>query len=176
MHTYVALFRGINVGGRNRLPMKDLVAILEAMGFDDVRTYIQSGNVVLQSARKCSAKTARDISANVLEAHGFRPELLLLEASDLKQAIAANPFDAKDGKSLHFFFLDSAPVAPDLEALSRVKAKSERFRLEGAVLYLLAPDGIGRSKLAARVERSLGTCATGRNWNTVRKLLEMVEA
>ena len=85
-----------------------------------------------------------------------------------------SPSATADGKALHFYFLDACAERPDLEKLRLVQADSEEFELRGAVFYLLAPDGIGRSKLAAQVERCLGVPATARNWNTVRKLGEMV--
>lgn len=176
MRTYAALFRGINVGGRNILPMKDLVAMLTDMGFEEVRTYIQSGNVVFHSRKKCTKKTAGEISARVRKSHGFSPHVLLLESSDLRRAIENNPFATADGKALHLYFLDSTPEHPDLEGLAGVQSGSERFRLRRNVFYLHAPHGIGRSKLAARVEKRLGTPATARNWNTVTRLASMVRA
>jgi uncharacterized protein (DUF1697 family) len=174
MNTYVALFRGINVGGKSILPMKDLVALLERMGFEGVKTYIQSGNAVFRSAPIETDKTAREIRAAIQETHGFAPAVLLLEAAELQAAAANNPFQAADGKALHFFFLESLPGKPDLAGLAAVKAETERFELGGKAFYLYAPDGIGRSRLAAKVEQSLGVPVTARNWNTVSKLLSMV--
>jgi uncharacterized protein (DUF1697 family) len=173
VNTYIALFRGINVGGKSILPMKDLVEILEGMGLRKVRTYIQSGNVVFQSAQIQTAKTAREIGSKILETHGFAPAVLLLEVSELQDAVDNNPFGTTDGKALHLFFLESSPEDPDLEGLMAVKAGSEEFLLNKKVFYLCAPDGVGRSRLAARVEQSLGVPATARNWNTVSKLISM---
>jgi uncharacterized protein (DUF1697 family) len=174
MNTYIALFRGINVGGKSILPMKDLVGILEGMGFEGVQTYIQSGNAVFRSAPIETDKTAREICSRILETHGFAPAVLLLEVPELQAAAANNPFEAADGKALHLFFLQSLPVKPDLAGLAAVKAETEQFELRGRVFYLYAPDGVGRSRLAAVVEQGLGVPTTARNWNTVRKLLSMV--
>jgi len=174
MTPYVALLRGINVGGKNKLPMKDLVAILEDLGCESVTTYIQSGNVAFRCKKK--PKLAEAIGAAIRKRHGFAPEVMLLDGAQLRKAVRDNPFPTKDGKALHFYFLDSRPKKPDLDRLTAVKARSERFELKNAVFYLHAPDGIGRSKLATMVERSLGVAATARNWNTVAKLLEMIEA
>lgn len=173
MNTYIALLRGINVGGKNSLPMKELVSILETQGFEDIRTYIQSGNVVFRSKRKCSRGTATKITMAIEDNFGFGPDVLLLEAAELRRAAKENPFKAEDGKTLHFFFLAAVPGEPDLAKLESLKAQSERYKLDGPVLYLHAPDGIARSKLVANMERALGEAATGRNWNTVSKLLEM---
>lgn len=173
MKTYVALFRGINVGGRNQLPMKELTAILESLGFTSVRTYIQSGNAVFQSR---GAAVVGPIAATILKKRGFAPAVMLLTADDLAKAIAECPFDGSKGTALHLFFLDRPPEKPDLDSLERLKAKNEEFELRGKVFYLFAPDGIGRSKLAPAVERKLGVPATARNWNTVMKLGEMAKA
>jgi len=172
--TYIALFRGINVGGKNNLPMEELVGILEGLGCEKVKTYIQSGNAVFQNQKNHTRKIAEEISSRVLESRGFKPKVLILDSSELKQAVENNPFKTEDGKALHFFFLESAPVEPNLDGLASVKSNSEAFSLNRNVFYLYAPDGIGRSKLAAKVEPSLGIPVTARNWNTVSKLVSIV--
>ncbi len=158
------------------MPMQDLAGVLEDMGYADVSTYIQSGNAVFRSKTKCSNKTAIEIGSRIMESHGFKPKILLLEGSELKAAIENNPFGAKEGKELHFYFLEAKPKNPDITKLTNLKSVTEDFKLDGSVFYLLAPDGIGRSKLAAAVERSMGVAATVRNWNTVNKLISMVGA
>lgn len=173
MNTYIALFRGINVGGNNLLPMKDLAAILERSGCGSVRTYIQSGNALFSTGKHDAQQMAERISSRILERHGFKPKVMLLAVSDLQEAIENNPFRAAEGKTLHFFFLESIPRKPDLGALTALKSESERFALKGNVFYLHAPDGIGRSKLATKVEQCLGVAVTARNWNTVSKLMAM---
>ena len=175
MNTYLALFRGINVGGKNILPMKELIAILGAMGFENIRTYIQSGNVVFQSKKKLNEKSASEISKQVRDKKGFEPKLLLLGAEELQNTIANNPFSTGDGKTLHFFFLESPPRQPNTERLMALKADSEEFKLDDKVFYLYAPEGIGRSKLAAGVEKTLDVPVTARNCNTVAKLISMIE-
>lgn len=175
MPTYIALFRGINIGGNNPLPMRDLVGILERMGCKDVKTYIQSGNAVFRTGKSQTKKIAEEISARIFEGHGFSPKVLLLSASELEAAIHNNPFGTKDGKALHFLFLESRPKKPDLAGLMAVKSKSEEFRLDKRVFYLYAPEGVGRSRLVAKIEPGLGVPVTGRNWNTVNKLRAMVK-
>jgi uncharacterized protein (DUF1697 family) len=174
MRTFIALFRGINVGGKNILPMKDLVGILESLGYEKIKTYIQSGNVVFHLKGNKTKKIAEEIGSRILESHGFKPKVHLLTIEELKEAVENNPFKTMEGKSLHFFFLASTPAKPDLDALAKLKSSSEEFKLGKNVFYLHAPDGIGRSKLAAKVEKALGVPATARNWNTVSKLMVMV--
>ena len=178
MSTYIALFRGINVGGRNILPMRDLVRELEALDCEDVRTFIQSGNAVFQYPEKNTAALGVKIAKKIEDRHGFRPRILILNARQLHKAIASNPFpDAEaEPRTLHLLFLASPPPAPKIDALNGAKLSSERFQLTDHVFYLHAPEGIGRSKLAANVEKLLGVPATGRNWRTVMKLAEMVGA
>jgi uncharacterized protein (DUF1697 family) len=175
VYTYVALFRGINVGGKHRLLMKELASLLDEMGYVEPRTYIQSGNVVLRSARELGREDAEEIGRRVLERKGFRPKVLLLGEADLRSAAANNPFPTTDGRILHLFFLDSPAERPNLEQLESVRASSEKFELRAGVFYLHAPDGMGRSRLAASVERALGVPVTARNWNTVAKLLSMID-
>ena len=175
MKTYIALFRGINVGGNNILPMKDLVNILEGMGFKDVKTYIQSGNIVFKSDPIKTKTISKEISGKILKKFGFEPTVILLEKDELKKIADKSPFKASEGKTLHIFFLESEPRNPDLKALNEVKSTTEEFKLLKNVFYLYAPDGIGRSKLAAVVEKKLGVPSTGRNWNTVSKLIELAE-
>lgn len=174
LNTWIALFRGINVGGNNKLPMKEMVAVLEGMGLENIRTYIQSGNVVFGSKGETAALAAK-MSAAIKKSHGIEPRVLLLDAAKLESAIRANPFpdDEAEGKTLHFNFLESIPPKPDLAGMEKLRAETERFELIADVCYLHAPEGIGRSKLALNMERLLGVPMTGRNWNTVRKLREM---
>lgn len=175
MNTFIALLRGINVGGHNKLPMRDLVRVLESLGLKNVKTYIQSGNVVFQSEHTDLAVLSAEIGTAVYENHDFTPQVLLLRLAELATTVANNPFPAaeEDHKTLHFYFLESAPPKPDMAALEAVKSEREQFELIDNVFYLHAPDGIGRSKLTAKVEKALGVAATARNWRTVSKLLEM---
>ena len=172
MQTSIVLLRGINVGGKNKLPMKDLVVILEDLGFENVRTYIQSGNAVGHSRRKPPAKMNSQISAVIGEAYGFEPSVLILTLEELEAAMASNPFPkaTKEPKSLHLFLLSKKAKKPDLEKISAAKASSERFELTDRVFYLHAPDGIARSKLAANVEKYLSVPTTARNWNSITKI------
>ena len=177
MKTYIALFRGINIGGHNLLPMKDLVLILQRLGLQKIRTYIQSGNVLFQCEDRNASQLADRMSAEIKKTQGFAPQVLLLEPQDLSKAITSNPFPEaeSDPKTLHVLFLMSAPKAPDLKKLEQIKAASERFELKGRFFYLHALDGVGRSKLAASAERLLGVPVTGRNWKTVQEIMALAK-
>ncbi len=176
VNVYVTLLRGINVGGRNALSMKELTEILEVLGCENVRTYIQSGNVVLRSEAS-STSLSRDIARGIDERRGFEPHVLVLGKLDFLKAVAGNPYPEaeSDPGTLHLGFLDSVPTQPDLEALEAVRVSSERFMLKGQVFYLHAPEGIGRSRLAKSAERKLGAPMTDRNWRTVTTIASMLE-
>ena len=177
MKTYIALFRGINVGGSNVLPMRDLVAQLENLGSQNVKTYIQSGNAVFQNEEEDASLLSNKIMAAIKKSHGFEPHVLLLMPAEIARAVASNPFPEAEAepKTLHVYFLASMPKNLDLGALDSIKSDRERFALKDRVFYLHAPEGIGRSKLAANTEKLLGVAITGRNWRTVRKVMAMVE-
>ena len=175
MQTYVALLRGINVGGSHMLPMKDLKLLFEQNGCIGVRTYIQSGNVVFRSAISDAGRLAKQVAAAVSKGRGFEPHVLVLTRKELERAAAGNPFPeaADNPASVHLSFLAEPAKNADLKSLNALKTATERFVLKDRVLYLHTPDGLGRSKLAARAERLLGVPATARNWRTVTTLLEM---
>ena len=175
MTVRIALFRGINVGGHNKLPMSELVVLLESLGCSAVKTYIQSGNVVFDHVSSDDNSLSQAIGSAIQKRFGFSPQILLLTASELQQAVAHNPFpDATaEPKTLHLWFLANGPNASDLDKVQKLKSASESFVLAGRVFYLHAPKGIGRSKLAARIEKLLGVPVTARNWRTVTKVLDL---
>lgn len=175
MASYILLLRGINVGGKSSLPMKELITLLEELGCENVATYIQSGNAVLESSEKAATLNSK-IKTAVKASRGFEPEVLLLTAKELETAIAQNPFSQADDdpKAVHLGFLAAKPNKPNLEKLESLKKESEEFHLIGKVFYLYAPEGVGRSKLAAASEKAIGVAMTDRNWRTVCKLREMV--
>ncbi len=178
MTTRVALLRGINVGGNNRLPMAELVAIIEAAGGHDVRTYIQSGNAVFEApADRNPVSLGEAIRDGIQAARGFAPHVLVRDAAYLRGIVDANPYpDAVAApKSLHVFFLDRTPPSPDLDGIAALRTGDESSTLLGDALYLHAPAGIGRSVLATRAERLLGVPATARNWATVTALLALAD-
>lgn len=175
MQTYIALIRGL--GGEYTFPMKELVALLEELGLEDVQTYIQSGNAVFRSKRTNVPRLEQRITDAIEERYGFAPRVIILTPEELAAAIAANPYPEAEAapKSLHLTFLAEEPASPDLDALERLRKPSERFTLKGRVFYLHAPEGVGRSKLFARIEKSLGVQGTARNWRSVRNILALAE-
>jgi uncharacterized protein (DUF1697 family) len=178
MNTYIALLRGINLGGKNKLPMKELKLLLEQEACSDVQTYIQSGNAILRTGVADTARLAKRITSAVGKSHGFEPRVFLCSVNDFERAAAGNPFvEANEHpKALHLFFLDEKPKTPDWSAFEAIRSKTERFELKNKVFYLYTPDGFGISKLAARTEKLLGVAATARNWRTVTTLLDMARA
>jgi uncharacterized protein (DUF1697 family) len=178
MKTYIALFRGINVGGKHALPMKELIAILEGLGAQTIKTYIQSGNAVFASQEQDLLQLSKKIRAEIKQRRGFEPHVLLLELTDLERVMKQNPFPEAetDPKALHVSFLASAPTKANLKALEGLKKESERFELIDTVFYLHAPEGVGRSKLAANAEKLLGAPMTDRNWRTVCALWDIAQA
>jgi len=169
MKTYVLLFRAVNVGGRNILPMKDLVAILEKNNYRDIQTYIQSGNVVLKSQRKPDS----DITSIIQTSFGFKPELIALDETEFMSALKNNPYNSNEGKTIHFYFCKDRPH-PATDELESLRTNTEKYHIHGKILYLYAPDGIGRSRLVANIESCLGVPATGRNLNTIHRLQNML--
>ena len=170
MDTYVILLRGVNVGGKNLLSMKELMAALEGAGFEGVRTYVQSGNIVLISARNPGNEVAARIQSNF----GFTPDVLVFTVKEFNLSVANNPYKKFEGKFVHFYFCKRSPKlnTPKLKELAQ---ETESYELVGNVFYLHAPKGIGRSKLVSNIDACLGVAATGRNLNTVSKLAEMVQ-
>jgi len=174
--TWLALLRGINVVGRNKVPMKALAAALETAGFLSVRTYIQSGNILFRSRSRDSPALARQIERLVARDFGCTPTVLVIGKAALAAAIRGNPFPGahENHKSLHLYFLAARPKSPDIESLARLDAGREAFKLKGSVFYLWTPDGFPDSVLRSRIERCLGVPATARNWRTVNELLKLL--
>lgn len=170
MSTTVALLRGVNVGGRNRLAMGDLVALFESLGLRDVRTYIQSGNVLFSSGR---GVTADRLSAAIGQRFGLSAAVVLRRADELARVVAGNPFGSSAPETLHVGFLERAPAPSVTASLDPNSWAPEEFALVGTEVYLRLPNGMGRAKLPSALERSLKTAITFRNWRTLRTLAEL---
>ena len=175
MKTWIALLRGINVGGHNRLAMKALSQIFESAGCEHVRTYIQSGNVVFGADIEAANKFADAIGAAIEKDHGFHPAIHLVSVEALRAAIESNPYpDAvSEPKSLHLVFLERPPQEEHISAVNALVSKSESITVTGKLIYVHAPDGIARSKLANGIGRALRMNTTARNWRTVKKLNDL---
>ncbi len=170
MHKFIVLFRGINVGGNNLLPMKELVPLLKQNGYESVSSYIQSGNIVLKSPNN----PAEQVQSLVSESFGFSPVLLTLVEPAFSTSVLNNPYKEFEGKFVHFYFCES-DINLDMDKLNKYITSSEEYTVKGNVFYLHAPEGIGRSKLVANIESCLGQSATGRNLNTVNKISSMLK-
>lgn len=170
MNKQIALFRGINVGGHNILKMNELKSLLESLGLNNVKSYIQSGNIVFDSQATGLEET---IKIKVNDAFNIDVNLLLLTSTQLQNLVDESPYKHKESKSQHFFFLKSPPSTIDLSKLESIQADDESFLLTDKVLYLYAPSGIGRSKIASKVEKILDVTITARNRNTVNRILQM---
>jgi uncharacterized protein (DUF1697 family) len=177
MERFVALLRGINVGGHNILPMQAFRELLDGLGCHDVATYIQSGNAVFRFGGSAT-KLSNAIGTEIEIRFGFRPSVLVVTAADFQAIVAANPYrdEIADAKNLHVSFLEKPATTADLDRMADLAANDETFELTELAFYLYAPGGIGRSKLVANIEKCLGVNATARNWRTVSRLQAMIEA
>ncbi|MEU1318322.1 DUF1697 domain-containing protein [Streptomyces tibetensis] len=179
--TYAALLRGINVGGSRKVPMADLRTLLTDLGHDDVRTYLQSGQAVFSCGHGGEEALAAEIAQAMEKRFGFGVDVIVRDHAYLRAIADACPFPAADlePKQLHVTYF-SAPVTPDRFAeIDQDAYLPEEFRLGDRALYLYAPNGLGRSKLAEHLSKpriNKGMIATTRNWNTVVKLVEMTGA
>jgi uncharacterized protein (DUF1697 family) len=171
------LLRGINLGSRNRIAMPALREAFADAGFEDVQTYLQSGNVVLSSGGAAQT-VARKCEAVIADRFGLEIAVVVRTRADLAAIVRRNPLGdvAKDPKRYQVSFLDRKPAAEVVRKLEALAASGERLVAEGRELYAWHPKGVARSKLwAALAGRGLGVTATARNWTTVTKLLELAE-
>lgn len=173
----IVLLRGINLGPRNRIAMPELRKLLEAAGFDDVRTYVQSGNIVLSTRRKPEG-TATACEKVIASELGLDIPAVVRTRDELAEVVRRNPLaDVADNpKRYQVSFLDAKPDPQVIEKLTAAAAGGERVEAIGREIYAWHPDGIARSKMwAALAGKGLGMRATARNWTTVTTLLEMAE-
>jgi uncharacterized protein (DUF1697 family) len=174
--TFVALLRGINVGGRALIRMAELRELFEALGFDDVETYIQSGNVVFSSPAAGTTTIAARIEDAIAREHGLRPAVILRTPRELATITTSNPLLARGAPEpkLHVVFLDRAPAKEAGARLDPERSPGDQLALRGRELFLDLATGAGRSKLTlAYLERTLGVRGTQRSWRTVLALAEL---
>jgi uncharacterized protein (DUF1697 family) len=178
MARLVVLLRGINIGSRNRISMPELRKALEGAGYDDVRTYLQSGNVVLSGAAS-AREAARDCERLIADRFGLEIAVVARTRSELAKVIDRNPLGrvAKDPKRYQVSFLETKPAPKLVHELEDVAAEREEVVSIGREIYAWHPDGVARSKLWAKLAgKNLGVTGTARNWTTVTKLLELANA
>ena len=191
MATHVALLRGINVGGRNKVPMADLREVVTSLGHTGVTTYIQSGNVLFSTAQTDTAKLAAALEAAIEDRFGIWASVVVLSRDELAEVLASNPYhDEPNPKLVHVVFLNGKPPNDLLDRIaaaeSAAAAKGGRDTAQATdrVLFLHTPDGFGTSELAQALFRIIGVprkqkkqdvAATARNWATATKLLSLCE-
>lgn len=172
MQAYVALLRGINVGGNNKVPMPELKALAGSLGWQNAKTYIASGNMTFAAEAGDHAAT---LQTAMNKEFGLDIPTLVYDRRTFNSLANSCPFDPDEGKHVHGFFCFSTPTI-DHDALAQFIANSETLTAKGDVVWLHAPDGIGRSKLAEKMHKVItGTDTTARNLNTIRKLQEMLD-
>ncbi len=174
-YTYIAFLRGINVSGQKIIKIDELRILFESLGFKNVKTYIQSGNVVFNSQIESIDKIVKSIEKKIKEVFSFEVTVIIRSHNELGRIIQKNPFlKNKPVEKLYVIFLSDIADNENVEKLQPYKSKTEEFHLIGKEIYLYYPDGYGRSKLTNNIfESKLGVKATTRNWNTVNKLFEM---
>lgn len=177
MPVFIALIRGINVGGHKKLKMAELKAMCESMGLRDVRTHLQSGNVVFRTGRTDRPRLAKDIEDALRAKASVDAKVILRTADELRKAVAANPMveeAQREPSSFVVVFLADTPTAAAMTSLRGAYSGPEKMQLQGEELYIHYGAGMGTSKLSnALIERKLGVAGTARNWNTVTRLLAL---
>ena len=179
MGVIVSMLRGVNVGGHNQIKMEALRALYESLGLRDAQTHVQSGNVVFRTKERNLAALAKRIENAIERSFGFRPAVIVRTTSELKSAIARNPFAKRPGidpRKLLVTFLADDPSAEAREQALKINADPEELFIDGRHVYIYFPNGMARPKLSwSEIGKMLGTSGTGRNWNSVTKLLEIAE-
>jgi len=173
----IALLRGINLGARNRVSMPELRSLLEGHGYEDVRTLVQSGNIVLSSAKR-PATLERDLEHQIAEGCGVSSKVVVRTRDELADVIARDPFgeEAGDFKRYQVTFLSAEPDPEIVRAIEARDLAPEKVVFSGREAYAWHPGGMQKSALGRLLtDRRLGVTATARNWNTVTKLLELAD-
>lgn len=173
----LSLLRGINLGSHNKIPMLELKKLYEDLGYKNVKTYIQSGNVLFESEEADEEKVAGKIEKAILKKFGHEVKVLIRTKEELQALVDKNPFHKKDAGRLYVSFLEKEADASAAEKIAPFKSGAEDFAIVGREVYLYVPDGYGRTKLSNNlIERKCGMAATTRNWKTVNALLALTDA
>jgi uncharacterized protein (DUF1697 family) len=176
MNSYISMLRGINVSGQKKIKMEELKKLYESLGFSDVQTYIQSGNVIFKSSEKDASKLAGRIKQKMKQIFGFDVSIIIRTKDELEELIKNNPFTKKDASKLHVTFLSTLPISVPVDEINKVKSEAEEFFIADQAIYLFCPNGYGRSKLSNTFfEKKLLVSATTRNWGTVKSLFNMAK-
>ncbi len=179
MKTYIALLRGINVGGQKKIKMADLKLLFNELKFENTITYIQSGNVVFNSHISSTQKISEIISDKIKDTYKFEVETLVKTPSELKYIIENNPYikQNKDPKRNYITFLYSQPSKENINKLLKIEYPPEEFKIDNDIIFFFSPQGYGTAKMNNNFfEKKLNVSATTRNWQTVNKLFEISES
>jgi uncharacterized protein (DUF1697 family) len=180
MPAVIAMLRGVNLVSYQRIRMDALKSLCLSLGLRDVQTYIQSGNIVFRDRGEDSVTVAQRLEEKMEAEFGFRPAVIVRTASEMRKVIAKNPFAGRaaiDPSRLLVVFLNNAPTRPARDQLLALPCEPEELRISNRELYIYYPDGMARPKIPlVRIEKVLQCSSTGRNWNTVNKLMAMAEA
>jgi len=178
MGVMVSMLRGVNIGGHHKIPMAELRELYESLGYTGAVTLIQSGNVVFRTRERNEAAIAGRISDAIEGRWGFRPEVMLRSAAGIREVAARNPFAGRSGiepDKLAVMFLQQDPGDEVRRKVAAVPVDPEEVRFEGRELWIYFPNGMGQSKAPAMIGKVLRMPTTGRNWNTVLKLVRIAE-
>jgi uncharacterized protein (DUF1697 family) len=179
MKTSIALLRGINVSGQKKVPMKELATLFEGLGFRNVKTYIQSGNVVFDHPAEKPALLSAKIEKQILKTFGFEVPVVIVSPEDLITAVKESPYvkgKSPETEKIYFIFTDSIPDAARVKEIEKVKFENEKFSVVGTVIHLWVANGYGNAKLNNNYfENKLKLKATTRNWKTVQALIDLSE-
>jgi uncharacterized protein (DUF1697 family) len=179
MAVIIAMLRGVNVGGHNKVKMEDLRGLCKSLKLRDACTYVQSGNLIFRSEERDLALLAKRLQDAIERKFRFRPEAVLRTAAEMRDAVGRNPFAKRRGiepNKLLVMFLANDPESEAREKAAQLNTAPEELRMDRRELYIYYPNGMARPKVSwASIERILKTSGTGRNWNSVTKMLEMAE-
>jgi len=177
MPTIIAMLRGVNLGGHKLVKMEALRALCDSLQCRNTQTYVQSGNVVFSTKEKNLSKLTRRIEDGIEKSFGFRAAVIVRTPDEMRKAIAANPFAKRElhpSKVIVVFLADEL-TAETRNQLEAIKVGAEEVKAHAREIYIYYPDGMGKSKFPAAMERVLKKTGTARNWNSVTKLMEMAE-
>ena len=179
MPVVIALLRAVNVGGHNKIKMDALKALCVSLKLKDPQTYVQSGNVIFGTAEKDIVKLRKKLQDAIAKSFGFRPEVILRTASELRDVIARNPFAKRSGIEPNRLLVTFLAAGPDQEARDKaaaIKIDPEELHIIGREAYIYYPNGLARPKMSwPAIEKALKTSGTGRNWNSVTRMMEIAE-
>lgn len=175
----IAMLRGVNVGGHNKIKMEDLRGLCKSLKLRDACTYVQSGNLIFRTEERDLALVAKRLTDAIERKFGFRPGVVLRSAAEMREVIGRNPFGKRRGvepNKLLVTFLAGEPAAEAREKAAQLDTSPEELRMDRREVYIYYPNGMARPKVSwASIERILKTSGTGRNWNSVTKMLEIAE-